>query len=262
VSGSARGWVVVLGASSGMGAAISRAFAAAGHPIFGVHLDRAATAPAADAVLAGLQAQVPAVFHNRNAADDATREALADDLASRAGPAGVAVLVHSLAFGTLTPLLPAGGARGASRAQLDMTMDVMAHSLVYWSQALVRRGLLGRGGRIFALTSSGSRRALPSYGPVSAAKAALEAHVRQLALELAPQGVAVNAVMAGVTDTPALRKIPGHPALLERAAARNPHGRTTRPEDVGAAVVALSAPALAWMTGNVIRVDGGEDACA
>jgi enoyl-[acyl-carrier protein] reductase III len=262
VSAPARGWVLVLGASSGMGAAACRAFAAAGHPIFGVHLDRASTAPAADAVLAELQAQVPAVFHNRNAADDGTRAELADDLAARAGPSGVAVLVHSLAFGTLTPLLAGVGGRGASRRQLDMTMDVMAHSLVYWSQALDDRGLLGPGARIFALTSSGSRRALPAYGPVSAAKAALEAHVRQLALELAPRGVAVNAVMAGVTDTPALRKIPGHEALLERAAARNPHGRVTRPADVGAAMVALAAPALAWMTGNVIRVDGGEDACA
>src|SRR5207247_6480485 len=89
----------------------------------------------------------------------------------------------------------------------DMTLDVMAHSLVYWTQEVVARGLMTRGGRIYAMTSSGSTRVLPAYGPVSAAKAALEAHIRQLAAELAPRGIAANAIRAGVTDTPALRKI-------------------------------------------------------
>src|SRR5205807_964922 len=89
-------------------------------------------------------------------------------------------------------------------------IGVMAHSLVYWVQDLVHRGLMRKGGKIFAMTSAGGTRVLPNYGAVSAAKAALESHVRQLAMELAPRGIAVNAIRAGVTDTPALRKIPGH----------------------------------------------------
>jgi enoyl-[acyl-carrier-protein] reductase (NADH) len=113
-----------------------------------------------------------------------------------------------------------------------MTADVMAHSLIYWVRDLFHAGLLGNGSRVFAMTSEGATRAVPTYGPVSAAKAALEAHVRQLALELIPHGITVNAIRAGVTDTPALRRIPGHEELRAAAEARNPGGRLTRPEDV------------------------------
>jgi enoyl-[acyl-carrier-protein] reductase (NADH) len=144
-------------------------------------------------------------------------------------------------------------------AQMAMTLDVMAHTLVYWTQEVVGRGLMGPGGRILAMTSSGGTRALPAYGAVSAAKAALEAHVRQLAMELAPRGITVNAIRAGVTDTPAARKIPGYDALVESARRRNPSGRLTTPEDVARAVVVLAHPDTAWLTGNVIGVDGGED---
>jgi enoyl-[acyl-carrier-protein] reductase (NADH) len=142
---------------------------------------------------------------------------------------------------------------------MDMTLRVMAHSLVDWTQATIRLGMLGKGGRVFAMTSSGSNRIIPSYGPVSAAKSALESHCRQLAYELAPFGITVNALRGGVTDTPALRKIPGNDLLLDGASARNPSGRLTTPEDVADAVVALCSPKCHWVTGNVINVDGGEE---
>jgi NAD(P)-dependent dehydrogenase (short-subunit alcohol dehydrogenase family) len=100
---------------------------------------------------------------------------------------------------------------------------------------------------------------IPYYGAVSAAKAALESHVRQLALELADRGITVNAIRAGVTDTPALRKIPGHEQMIEGALQSNPHGRLTTPEDVARAIALLARPESAWITGNVIGVDGGED---
>ena len=103
----------------------------------------------------------------------------------------------------------------------------MGHSLVYWVQDCLRAGLFDWGGRIFAMTSAGGTRAIPNYGPVSAAKAILEAHIRQLALELAPAGITANAILAGVTDTPALRLIPGHEKLMEIARQRNPHKRLT-----------------------------------
>ena len=141
----------------------------------------------------------------------------------------------------------------------DMTLTVMAHSLVYWAQGLVRRGLMGQGGRIYAMTSSGGDRVIPSYGAVSAAKASLESHCRQLALELAPYGITANSIRAGVTDTPALRKIPGAEQMIEEARQQNPYGRLTTPEDVARCMVSLADEGTAWMTGNVIRVDGGED---
>src|SRR2546427_9687416 len=92
---------------------------------------------------------------------------------------------------------------------MDMTQDVMANSLVYWTQDLVRRNLMGRGGRIFAMTSAGGARVWKTYGAVSAAKAALETHGRQLTLELGPHGITVNGIMAGGTDAPPLRENPG-----------------------------------------------------
>ena len=118
---------------------------------------------------------------------------------------------------------------------------------------------MGAGGRIFAMTSTGSVRAYPNYGAVRAAKAALESHIRYLAMELAPRGITANSILAGVTDTPALRKIPGNDTMLELARTRNPTGRLTTPEDVAQCLLALARPETAWLTGNTLLVDGGED---
>jgi len=118
------------------------------------------------------------------------------------------------------------------------------------------------GSRIFAMTSSGATRVIKSYGGVSAAKAALESHIRQIAFELAPMGITANAIRAGVTDTPALQRIPGGPELLARAKEANPSGRSTEPTDIAKAIAALADERLYWMTGNVLGVDGGEDLTA
>lgn len=255
-----RRWALILGASSGFGAAACRALAQAGYDVVGVHLDRRATLPLAEAVARDVEAAGRrCVLVNRNAADEEALNATLDELAALLQAEGgqVELLLHSLAFGTLQPLAWPPE-RQLRPNQLQMTMEVMAHSLVWWSRAVVQRGLMGRGGRIFAMTSAGSRSVLPSYGAVSAAKAALESHVRQLAVELAPVGVTANAILAGVTDTPALRRIPGHEALIARALAGNPHGRLTTPEDVAAALVELARPGLYWLTGNVLQIDGGE----
>jgi enoyl-[acyl-carrier-protein] reductase (NADH) len=166
---------------------------------------------------------------------------------------------HSLAFGALKPFIADDR---ISEQQMDMTLNVMAHSLVYWTQDIVMRGLMGEGGRIFSMTSSGSTRAIHAYGAVSAAKCALESHTRQLAYELAPRGIAVNAIRAGVTITPASSKIPGSDKLFEGAAQKNPGKRLTTPKDVAAAMIALCHPDAGWLTGNVINVDGGEEISA
>ncbi|MGH7164779.1 MAG: SDR family oxidoreductase, partial [Nitrospiraceae bacterium] len=101
-------------------------------------------------------------------------------------------------------------------------------------------------------------RVWPTYGAVSAAKAALESHIRQLTLELAPLGITANAIMAGVADTPALRKIPGAEEMMTLAQRKNPAGRMTTPRDVAEAIGLLSHPKAQWVTGNVLCVDGGE----
>jgi NAD(P)-dependent dehydrogenase (short-subunit alcohol dehydrogenase family) len=253
-------WALILGASSGFGEATARAFAAAGWDVFGVHLDRKAGLDHVEEIRAAIAAAGrQAHFFNINAADhDKRREAVAA-MKELAGGRPVGVLLHSLAFGTLKPFLAAEERDAISPQQMDMTLDVMAHSLVYWTQDVFRAGLLGDGARVFAMTSAGDHVVWKAYGAVSAAKAALESHIRQLAFELAPHGVTALAIKAGVTDTPALRKIPGNEALIESARARNPTGRLTTPEDVAACLVDLARPGTRWLTGSVLNVDGGED---
>jgi enoyl-[acyl-carrier-protein] reductase (NADH) len=231
--------------------------------IFGVHLDRQATMPAVQQVIKDIKhCGREAVFYNMNAADAIKRNETLDDIQERFGANSqntIKVLLHSLAFGTLKPFIGKKVDEIVSQAQMEMTVDVMANSLVYWVQGLVLRGLIKKGGRVFALTSSGGHSVLPSYGAVSAAKAALESHIRQLSMELGPLGITANAMMAGVTDTPALRKIPGAVKMLEVAIAKNPGGRLTTPEDVAQAMVLLCQMGGGWVSGNVIGVDGGED---
>lgn len=256
-------WALVLGASSGFGGAAAVEFARNGMNVFGVHLDRQATMPAVQAVIKEIKHYGrEAVFYNMNAADAIKRSETLDDIQERfANNSGntIKVLLHSLAFGTLKPFIGKKVEDVVSQAQMEMTVDVMANSLVYWVQGLVMRNLMKKGGRVFALTSSGGHSVLPSYGAVSAAKAALESHIRQLSMELGPLGITANAMMAGVTDTPALRKIPGAVKMLEVAQAKNPGGRLTTPEDVAQAMVLLCQMGGAWVSGNVIGVDGGED---
>ncbi|MFE9564802.1 SDR family oxidoreductase [Streptomyces sp. NPDC006487] len=254
-------WCVILGASSGIGRAVALGLAAEGVNVFGVHFDTASRRDEVDALVTEIAAQgVEVRFHNANAASRAARAELVAGLRElTADSGGVRILVHSLAFGTLVPFLPrAGWDKPISQRQLEMTLDVMAHSLVYWTQDLAAAGLLRTGSKVYAMTSAGTVQALPSYGAVSAAKVALEAHVRQLACELAPQGVAVNAIRAGVTVTPALERIPEHDVYVARAAQNNPHGRLTRPEDVADAVALLSRTESSWISGNTIGVDGAE----
>ena len=253
------GWALILGASSGFGERVALTLANAGLNIAGVHLDRRAGLAHVNELKSAIEGVGrKAMYFNVNAADEKKRDATLDSLAEVMEGSKVRVLLHSLAFGTLRPYWDEDGGPMITKANMDMTLDVMAHSLLYWTQGLLQRDMMGEGGRIYAMTSAGSTSVWKGYGAVSAAKSALESHCRQLAVELAPRGITANAICAGVTDTPALRKIPGNEEMIESAKARNPHGRLTTPEDVADALVALATPATRWITGNTIYVDGGE----
>jgi NAD(P)-dependent dehydrogenase (short-subunit alcohol dehydrogenase family) len=258
------GWALILGASSGFGAATARKLAQAGVNVVGVHLDRRATMGNVEALEKDIKALGrEAWFFNVNAADPERRAAVLDDVKGRFEQRGkgetLRILMHSLAFGTLKPLVDE--ADPLNHKQMDMTCDVMAHSLVYWVQDMLSRGLMKEHGRIFAMTSTGSSEVWSGYGAVSAAKAALESHCRQLGMELAARRITANAICAGVTETPAAAKIPGYDSIKATALRKNPYDRLTLPEDVGNAIVALSQPATYWLNGNVLYVDGGEAHC-
>jgi enoyl-[acyl-carrier protein] reductase III len=259
-------WAIVLGASSGFGGSVAVELAKAGMNVFGVHLDRQATMPNVQTIIKEIKhTGHEAVFFNINAADAIKQAETLDEIAERFAAAPghtVKLLLHSLAFGTLKPFIAKTPEEAITPAQMEMTLDVMANSLVYWVQGLLQRNLIRRGGRIFAMTSSGGHTVMPYYGAISAAKAALESHIRQLAMELGPLGITANAIMAGVTDTPALRKIPGAAKMIDVAKIKNPAGRLTTPEDVARALVLLADESAYWVSGNVIGVDGGEDVVA
>jgi len=255
-------WALILGASSGFGGASAYELAKAGYNIIGVHLDRQVTMPLVTALIKKIERLGrKAVFYNINAADQIRRDDVLDEIKEKFAlkdHSKINVLIHSLAFGTLKAYVSSKTDECITPAQMSMTLDVMAHSLVYWTQGLIHRDLFAEGGRIFALTSAGSSTVIPYYGAVSAAKAALEAHIRQLSAELGSRKITCNAIMAGVTDTPALKKIPGSDKMLESAKMKNPFGRLTTPEDIAKAIVMLCGEGGDWISGNVIGVDGAE----
>lgn len=253
-------WALILGASSGFGEAAALELARAGMNIFGVHMDRRDQLDRVDALQEKIrQAGRESHFVNDNATlDDTRRDCIAELSRRMADPPGtLRVLLHSLVYPAYKALV--GAEEVVKRQQLELTVDVMGNSLVYWVQECLWAGLLDRGARVFAMTSIGGSRVWPHYGPAAAAKATLESHIRQLAVELAPAGITANAILAGVTDTNSLRQIPGYEKMLESARQRNPSRRLTQPEDVARTIAALCHPATYWLTGNVLHVDGGEN---
>ncbi len=156
-------WALVLGASSGFGAASSLALARNGFNIVGVHLDRRATAANAEKIVAEIRnLGLQALFFNVNAADPAHRaeviQAIRENAASDPQSGGIRSMLHSLAFGTLKPYIAEDAAGSIKPADMEMTLNVMAHSLVYWAQELYAAGLLRRGAKVFAMTSAGGHR--------------------------------------------------------------------------------------------------------
>jgi NAD(P)-dependent dehydrogenase (short-subunit alcohol dehydrogenase family) len=138
------------------------------------------------------------------------------------------------------------------------TVYSMGTSLATWTQDLFARGLFASDARVIGMTSEGNEVAWRGYAAVSAAKVALESVARSIALELAPHGIRCNVVQAGVTDTPALRLIPGSAQMKAAARLRNPFGRLTTPDDVADVIALLCTDEARWVNGTVLRVDGGE----
>ncbi len=146
----------------------------------------------------------------------------------------------------------------AEDEDISNTIYSMGTSMLTWVQDAYRRNMFAADARIFGLTSEGNTIAWRGYAAVSAAKVALEAISRSIAMEFGPHGIRSNIIQAGVTDTPALRLIPGSAHMSATTVLRNPMGRLTVPEDVGAFISMMCTDEAGWVNGEIIRVDGGE----
>lgn len=235
---------LVTGGTRGIGFAISSALAREGaHVTMGYRADAEAAGRAVAAIrAAGGSASASA----RNLASPEEVRAFVDEAC---GEDGLDVLVHNAALGSFKPLLD------VKPNQWDLTLSVNARALLLLVRAAAER--MREGGRVVAISSLGATRVVPSYGAIGVSKAALEALVRSLAAELAPRGITVNAVSAGLVETDGVRLHPGFEALRAAALSRSPAGRLTTAEEVAGAVLLLASPLASGITGQVLVVDGG-----
>lgn len=251
-------WAVVLGGSSGLGLASAIKLAEQGMNICLIHRNSRTQMEAIEASFRQIRAfGVSLTTFNLDVTRSESRDIVLKNLAAVMADTGrVRCLLHSIAKGNLKSL--SGPENALSTEDFLLTMQNMAISLSDWTAALYRAGLFADDARVISFTSEGSSRAWKYYAAVSAAKAALEAITRSIALEYAPFGIRANCIQAGVTDTLSLRKIPGSEALKTHSINRNPFNRLTTPEDVAKVVYLLCKDEAAWINGVVLPVDGGE----
>ena len=183
---------------------------------------------------------------------DETIDAVAKRLESEWG--SVESLVHGIAFARKEDL--EGEFVATPREGFQMALDVSAYSLLNVIHRL--RGLLEKNGAgVVTLSYLAAERAVPSYNVMGSAKAVLEQSVRQLAYELGPKKIRVNAISAGPVSTLAARGIHGFTGMLKAHAEKAPLKRNITKEEVGKAGLFLLSDLSSGITGEVLYVDAG-----
>jgi NAD(P)-dependent dehydrogenase (short-subunit alcohol dehydrogenase family) len=254
-------WALILGATSGAGLAICKALARTpGLHIMGVHRGNHPEG------VAEVEASVRAAGKQiRWLVADAGRPELieeeADMIREIVGPQGIHMVVHSIANASVGLLASGDPAAWLHPKQVQKTFDSMAHSFVYWTQAVLRRDLLAPGARILALDNAINESLLGNLSVIAASKAALETYVRHLALELGRKGYRVNALKFGTVESAALQWI--FPVeVWDRVKAVHdrmfPAGRMNTMEEVAAFVSVLATDAGAWFNSAIIDFTGGQ----
>jgi enoyl-[acyl-carrier protein] reductase III len=232
--------VLVTGGSRGIGRAIALRFARDGAKRIAIGYMRNDTAAEATAdELRALGAEVVLVRGN------VTSDRVIEEVAAL-GP--LDVLVHNAATGVVRPALE------TDDKHWDWTMNANARALLSLTRVVAPQ--MPAGASIVAISSLGSRLVLENYSLIGTSKAALESLVRYLAVELAPSGIRVNAVSAGVVDTGALEHFPNKEEMLAAGAA-NPVGRLVKPEDIAGVVSFLCSADAEMIRGQTLVIDGG-----
>lgn len=251
-------WVLILGGSTGHGAATAKRLAKDGYGVIAFHFDRGEAKKIAEETITEVNKTTGGNCHyfNTNAASVETMDKYIPQIKKITCGQPVKLLLHSIAFGTTTNFF---GEKPVTQKQMDMTVHVMGNSLLYWTQKLFAADLLEKGSRVMGLTSEGNYLAMEGYGPVSVAKLAMESIIRQIGWELGQFGITANAVQAGVTPTRALTKITDRwEEWVESTKKRNPMKRTTTPEDIAGTISMLLKPEADFINCSIIYCDGGE----
>jgi len=165
----------------------------------------------------------------------------------------VEAVVHSLAFARKEEL--AGKFLATTRDGFDLALDISAYSLVALTREL--EPIIATGGSIMTMTYLGSVRAVSNYNVMGVAKAALEASVRYLSLDVGDRGIRVNAISAGPIKTASARAVSGFTNILGEVAQRSPLRRNAVAEDVANVAVFLASDLSSAVTGQVLYVDAG-----
>lgn len=245
--------ILVTGGSKGIGRDVVLAFAAPGKTLLvNYHADSgAAEATAQEARSRGAEVHVVQADAGTVAGCQAMARVLRD-----AGER-VEMAVHCAVDAYASPCL------SADPKAFTRAVTTNGLSLLYLVQAL--DDLLDRGSTIFFFTSRGGRIVVDNYAAIGVGKAATEALIRYLATELAPRGIRVNSIAPSIVGTEAVRRIFGEQAsesLLEHARSANPSGRAVQPEDYTELIRYLASPAAAFITGQVVFVNGGANLSA
>jgi enoyl-[acyl-carrier protein] reductase III len=252
-------WALILGGSSGLGLASAKKLAAHGMNICIVHRNTRIELAEISSHFDDIRAMgVELATFNMDITSTDKCKALLTDLKTIMEPAGrVRCLLHSIAKGSLKPMIQ-NGEPTLKNDDFLITMQNMAFSLYDWTTAVFEAELFASDARVISFTSEGGTRPIKYYAAVSAAKAALEAISRSIALEFAPHGIRANCIQAGFVETRSSKMIPGSEVLIQHSLKRNPFKRLTQPEDVADVVYLLCKDESAWINGTVIPVDGGE----
>ena len=252
-------WALILGGSSGLGLATAKKLALHGCNIIIIHRSRKQDMAAIEKEFARIkETAVDLVAINEDALNAGKKEDIITTIGKALGSRGkIRALIHSIAKGNLKPMI-AENSQSLQNEDFHLTLDAMAISLYDWTNLLFTKQLFTEDARVISFTSEGNKKALKNYAAVSAAKAALEAITRSIALEFAPHGIKANCVQAGVTDTESFRLIPGSEKIKEHSINRNPSKRLTTPEDVANVVYLLCKDEAVWINGSIIIADGGE----